>query len=163
RQVYRLHGWEYKAGCVKHPQYAGKFINKYVYDALPKGVAEELKRRLPKNENGNRKAKLHQLLTVDTRNPHLDRQLTALITLIQECQLCVWVSSPACLYVSERAFLGDPLATRTPGPATSQQRKIRTLPVSKAGAGFLRGFGPLNLARWYAHKQGSSGARLPPS
>jgi P63C domain len=83
RQVYRLHGWEYRAGCIKHPQYVGKFINKYVYDALPPGVADELKRRLPKNEHGNRRAKLWQLLTVDTGSPHLDRQLTATITLMQ--------------------------------------------------------------------------------
>ena len=62
RQVYRLHNWDYRAGCIKHPQYVGKFINKYVYDALPPGVADELKRRLPKNEHGNRRAKLWQLL-----------------------------------------------------------------------------------------------------
>ena len=82
-QVYRLYGWEYKRGCIKHPQYVGKFINKYVYDALPPGIADELKRRLPKNEHGNRRAKLWQLLTVDTGSPHLDRQLTATITLMQ--------------------------------------------------------------------------------
>jgi hypothetical protein len=83
RQVYRLHNWEYKVGCVKHPQYVGKFINKYVYEALPPGVLDELKRRLPKNDHGNRKAKLWQLLTVDTGSPHLDRQLTATTTLMQ--------------------------------------------------------------------------------
>jgi hypothetical protein len=38
---------------------------------------------LPKNENGNRRAKLWQLLTVDTGIPHLDRQLTADLTLMQ--------------------------------------------------------------------------------
>ena len=61
----------------------GKFINKYVFDALPPGVLEELKARLPKNEKGNRRAKLWQLLTVDTGIPHLDRQLTADLTLMQ--------------------------------------------------------------------------------
>lgn len=83
REVYRLLGWEYKQGQIKHPQYVGKFINKYVYEALPPGVLDELKRRLPKNEHGNRRAKLWQLLTVDTGSPHLDRQLTADITLMQ--------------------------------------------------------------------------------
>jgi hypothetical protein len=83
REVYRLLGWEYKPGQIKHPQYMGKFINKYVYEALPPGVLDELKRRLPKNENGNRRAKLWQLLTVDTGSPHLDKQLTADITLMQ--------------------------------------------------------------------------------
>jgi hypothetical protein len=83
KEVYRLHNWEYKAGCTKHPQYLGKFILKYVYDALPPEVLEELKQRLPKNENGNRRAKLWQLLTVDTGIPHLDRQITATHTLMQ--------------------------------------------------------------------------------
>lgn len=83
REAYRLLGWEYKPGQVKHPQYMGKFINKYVYDALPPGVSDELKRRLPKNENGNRRAKLWQQLTIDTGSPHLDKQLTANITLMQ--------------------------------------------------------------------------------
>lgn len=83
REVYRLLGWEYKPGQIKHPQYMEKFINKYVYEALPPGVLDELKRRLPKNENGNRRAKLWQLLAVDTGSPHLDKQLTADITLMQ--------------------------------------------------------------------------------
>ena len=46
-------------------------------------MLEELKARLPKNEHGNRRAKLWQLLTVDTGIPHLDRQLTADLTLMQ--------------------------------------------------------------------------------
>jgi hypothetical protein len=61
----------------------GKFINKYIYDALPPGVLAALKEQLPKNENGNRRAKLWQMLTVDTGIPHLDRQLTSVLTLLQ--------------------------------------------------------------------------------
>jgi len=52
-------------------------------EALPPGVLEKLKEMLPKNENGNRRAKLWQLLTVDTGIPHLDRELTADLTLMQ--------------------------------------------------------------------------------
>ena len=83
RQTYRLLGWEYEPGKTKHSPYMGKFINKYVFEALPPGVLDELKARLPKNEKGNRRAKLWQLLTIDTGIPHLDRQLTADITLMQ--------------------------------------------------------------------------------
>jgi hypothetical protein len=83
KEAYRLLGWEYKPGQIKHPGYMGKFINKFVYDALPPGVADELKKRLPKNEHGNRKAKLWQQLTVDTGNPHLDRQLNDDILLMR--------------------------------------------------------------------------------
>jgi hypothetical protein len=83
REAYRLLGWEYKPGQTKHSPYMGKFINKYVFEALPPGVLDELKARLPKNEHGNRRAKLWQLLTVDTGIPHLDKQLTADLTLMQ--------------------------------------------------------------------------------
>lgn len=83
REAYKILGWEYKPGCVKHPQYLGKFIIKYVYDPLPPGVFDELKKRLPKNESGNRKAKLWQALTPDTGVPHLDRQITAITTMMQ--------------------------------------------------------------------------------
>jgi hypothetical protein len=83
RETYRLLGWEYKPGQTNHSPYMGKFINKYVFEALPPGVLEKLKEMLPKNENGNRRAKLWQLLTVDTGIPHLDRQLTADLTLMQ--------------------------------------------------------------------------------
>jgi hypothetical protein len=74
---------EYKTGQTQHSPYMGKFINKFVFEALPPGVLDELKARLPKNEHGNRRAKLWQLLTVDTGIPHLDRQLTADLTLMQ--------------------------------------------------------------------------------
>lgn len=83
REAYRLLDWEYKEGQIKHPGYMGKFINKYVYDGLPPGIKEELQRRLPKNESGNRRAKLWQLLTVDTGSPHLDRQLDRDIVLME--------------------------------------------------------------------------------
>jgi len=83
RQAYRLLGWKYEPGQTKHSPYMGKFINKYVFEALPPGVLDELKARLPKNEKGNRRAKLWQLLTIDTGIPHLDRQLTADVTLMQ--------------------------------------------------------------------------------
>jgi hypothetical protein len=83
REAYKILGWEYKPGSIKHPQYLGKFIIKYIYDPLPPGVLEDLKRRLPKNESGNRRAKLWQALTTDTGIPHLDRQLTAVTTLME--------------------------------------------------------------------------------
>lgn len=82
REAYRLLGWEYTPKQTRHSPYMGKFINKYVFEGLPPGVLDELKARLPKNEHGNRRAKLWQQLTVDTGIPHLDRQLTADLTLM---------------------------------------------------------------------------------
>jgi hypothetical protein len=83
REAYRLLGWKYEPGQTKHSSYMGKFINKYVFAGLPPGVLEELKARLPKNEKGNRRAKLWQQLTIETGIPHLDQQLTVDLALMQ--------------------------------------------------------------------------------
>jgi hypothetical protein len=83
QEAYRILGWEYKPGNLKHPGYMGKFINKYVYGALPEGVLEELRATLPKNEKGNRRAKLWQALTTHTGHPHLDKQLNDDILLME--------------------------------------------------------------------------------
>jgi hypothetical protein len=82
RLAYKILGWDYKPGQIKHPGYMGKFINKYIYDGLPEGVSEALKKTLPKNEKGNRKANLWQALTPQTGNPHLDHQLRDTMTLM---------------------------------------------------------------------------------
>lgn len=80
KQVYRIHGWKYIVGN-KRPQYVGKFINKYVYGELPRGVLDELQRRNPVTESGYRANQHHRHLT-DTGNVHLDRQVTSTITVM---------------------------------------------------------------------------------
>jgi hypothetical protein len=82
-EVYRLHGWEYKPGSIHHPQYTGKFITKHVYEPLPPGVLEEMKERLPKNENGNRRSQLWRTLSIDTGIPHLDRQIADILLMMR--------------------------------------------------------------------------------
>lgn len=83
RLVYKLYGWDYKPGTVKHPQYVGKFIKKYVYGQFPPPVVAELESRNPITESGYRKFQNHRLLTVDTGHPHLDRAITIDMTLMQ--------------------------------------------------------------------------------
>lgn len=83
RQVYRLHGWEYKPGTAKRTPLVGKLINKYIYEQLPGGVLDELRRRNPVTEKGYRKHKHFQHLTADTGHPHLDRQITVVTTLMR--------------------------------------------------------------------------------
>ena len=84
-EIYRLYSWDYKPGSIKHPQYVGKLINKYIYEPLspawksrtrlPPGVLEAMRNSVPKNEHGARTAKLWQTLSVGTGIPHLDRQI----------------------------------------------------------------------------------------
>ncbi|RMA96910.1 P63C domain-containing protein [Priestia megaterium] len=77
RHLFRLRGWKYEPSSVKRPQYVGKLTMDLVYDQLPEGVAEELKKKTPKSK------RLHQGLTEDVGNKHLQQQLTRVITLMK--------------------------------------------------------------------------------
>jgi hypothetical protein len=83
REAYRLLGWKYELGQVKHPSYMGRFINEYIYKLLPPGVLDALKAKSPKNEKGNRSNRLWQWLTEHTGEPHLDKILASGITIMQ--------------------------------------------------------------------------------
>lgn len=83
REIYRLQGWEYKPGTSRRTPYVGKLVNKYIYEQLPVGVLDELRRLNPKNERGHRPRKHHQHLTADTGNTHLDRQISTVTTLMR--------------------------------------------------------------------------------
>lgn len=74
KQVYRLYGWEY-SGSPRHPKFLGSIINKYVYEKLPPGVLEELKRKNPRNENGHRQYRHHQFLSEDIGEENLLKQI----------------------------------------------------------------------------------------
>lgn len=82
-QVYRLHGWQWPKINKNHPQYVGKLINDYVYDALPTCVVEELKTINPTNEKGNRLHRHHQWLTDSMGNKTLEKQVAKVVTLMK--------------------------------------------------------------------------------
>lgn len=81
-EVGRLHGWEPKPGS-KRPGYVGCFINKYIYDQLPPGVHDELRRLNPRTDKGWRAHKHHQHLTADTGNRQLDKQISQITMLMR--------------------------------------------------------------------------------
>jgi len=83
KQAFRIHGWEYRDGSVKSPRYLGKLINRTVYEPMPPGVLDELKKVNPKMESGYRKYQHHRFLTPDTGHPHLDKQIVAVTTLMR--------------------------------------------------------------------------------
>ncbi len=86
REIYRLQGWEYKPGTSKRTPYVGKLVNKYVYEQLPPGVVEELRRLNPRTEKGYRARKHHQFLTDGTGNNHLDKQIISTLTLMRAAE-----------------------------------------------------------------------------
>jgi hypothetical protein len=83
QEVFRLYKWPYEPMSIKRPAYLGKFTNEYVYEQMPQGVLEELKKRNPLTEKGVRKRHHHQYLTEDIGVKHLDRHLTKLITIME--------------------------------------------------------------------------------
>lgn len=86
KEIYRLQGWEYKPGTSKRTPYVGKLVNKYIYEQLPPGVLEELRRLNPLTDKGYRARKHHQFLTDGTGNTHLDKQIVSTLTLMRAAQ-----------------------------------------------------------------------------
>ena len=84
KELFRLNGWDYSVkGIKERPGVIGRWTNLLVYEQLPKGVLEELKKKTPRNETGKYTAKLHQSLTFDIGHAHLQSQLNSVVTLFQ--------------------------------------------------------------------------------
>lgn len=83
QELFRLMGWQYSPLSVKRPKLVGKMTNELVYEQLPNGVLNQLRRVTPKDEKGRRKHRFHQRLTEDVGNPHLGKQLAAVTTLMR--------------------------------------------------------------------------------
>src|ERR1022692_1808813 len=77
KQMFRLRGWQWRGMKVNRPSVVGKYTNDLVYQRLAPGVLEELQKRNPKDEKGNREGKHHQLLTPDLGIPALQNHLFA--------------------------------------------------------------------------------------
>ena len=82
--LYKLHNWSWSK-THKHPGVVGYWINDVVYERLGPMVLTELKKVNPKNDNGNRKGKLHQYLTTEIGHPKLKEHLASVQTLAKAC------------------------------------------------------------------------------
>jgi hypothetical protein len=82
-ELFRLKGWTYNPVGGKKTQLVGKLTNELIYNKLPKGVLAELKRVTPKSAAGNNTKKFHQSLTDDVGNPHLEKHLASVTTLMK--------------------------------------------------------------------------------
>jgi hypothetical protein len=83
QEIFRLYCWDYDPLSLKRTPFIGKFTNEFVYNEMSPEVLEELRKKNPIIENGRRKRKHHQHLTLEIGVPHLDRHLTKLITVMQ--------------------------------------------------------------------------------
>ena len=82
-QLFRLKGWQYQPPSVKRPKIVGKLTSELVYEKLPAGVLDELRSKNPVMPKGYRKYHHHQFLTEDIGNPHLEKQVASVVTLMK--------------------------------------------------------------------------------
>lgn len=79
KEMFRLKGWALNPFKVRRPGVVGKYTNNIVYERLAPGILEELEKRNPRDDKGNRKGKHHQLLTDEVGHPALAQHLYAVI------------------------------------------------------------------------------------
>jgi P63C domain len=77
--IYKLKGWSWPGMQKNRYSVVGHYIRDLVYKRLGPGVLEELTKKSPKNESGQRPNKLHQWLTEDVGDPMLAQHLHSLI------------------------------------------------------------------------------------
>lgn len=84
KELFRLNGWDYTInGIKKRPSVIGTWTNTLIYDRLPSGVLDELKKKTPKSKTGHRTVRLHQFLTEDIGEPNLTAQINQVITIFR--------------------------------------------------------------------------------
>lgn len=82
-ELYRVRGWPYAPGSNKRNHYVGKLTNELIYKQLPDGVLAELQQKNPVDPlKKSRKFKHHQFLTDEIGNPHLEKQIVSVTTLL---------------------------------------------------------------------------------
>ena len=83
KEIFRIKGWQWKGMKVNRPQVVGRYTNNLVWDRLAPGLREELEKRNPKDEMGNRSVKHHQWLTDDPGHNELQKHLVGVIALMK--------------------------------------------------------------------------------
>ena len=117
KQLFRLKNWQYNSPSVKRPKLVGKLTAELIYEKLPQGILKELRAKNPKTERENRRYKLFQFLTEEIGNPHLERHLATVTTLMRISN--TWSGFKR---ISERAF--PSAQTRLPGIDSEEQEDI---------------------------------------
>lgn len=90
-QIYRVMGWPFDAESTARTAYVGKLTNKLIYEQLPPGVLETLRKKNPVDPVTKRRKRKHfQFLTEDVGDPHVDKQITAVTTLLRATPTGQW-------------------------------------------------------------------------
>lgn len=82
-ELHRVRGWKYAPGSNKRNHYIGKLTNELIYKQLPDGVLDQLRQKNPVDPLKKRRKTLHyKYLTEDVGDPHLQKQIDAVTTLL---------------------------------------------------------------------------------
>lgn len=82
-ELHRVRGWKYAPGSNKRNHFIGKLTNEMIYKQLPDGVLDELRTKNPVlPSTGRRKTQHYKYLTEDIGDPHLQKQIIAVTTLL---------------------------------------------------------------------------------
>jgi hypothetical protein len=80
KQIYRLKGWKWPVTGRAKPPILGHITNDIVYDRLPPGVLDALRKKNPKDDDTKRrKWRHHQFLSQDFGQPDLRDHLLQII------------------------------------------------------------------------------------
>jgi hypothetical protein len=79
QEMFRLRNWQWQPLNTKRPRQIGYYTSDLVYQRIAPGLLEELQKKNPKDEHGNRKAKHHQSLTDDVGLPALAQHIYAVM------------------------------------------------------------------------------------
>jgi hypothetical protein len=84
KEICRLRGWKFDPlNPPEGPRFIGKIVNYTVYDKLPGDIRKVLREKNPVVNNGRRRHKHFQFLTEDIGNPHLEKQIISVTTLMR--------------------------------------------------------------------------------
>jgi len=79
--IYRLKQWPWPGMRKNRYSVVAYYTRDLVYERLGSGILQELERKTPKNEKGQRPYRFHQWLTEEVGDPMLAQHLASLITL----------------------------------------------------------------------------------
>jgi P63C domain len=77
--IYKLKGWRWPGMQKNRYSVVAHYTRDLVYERIAPGLLEELERKTPPNEKGQRANKLHQWLSEDVGNPMLAQHLYSLM------------------------------------------------------------------------------------
>jgi hypothetical protein len=77
--IYRLRGWKWPGMQKNRFSVVAHYTRDLVYERLGPGILQELERKAPKNDKGQRPNRLHQWLTEDIGHPMLAQHMHTLL------------------------------------------------------------------------------------